>query len=808
MPTTWPADSGVPRFSRIILRSDSVVSKESSLIRGAAVQLPRIKWIGAMRFLFYTALSLVCAVVAAASFIFVALPAGFARDQVVAAVRAKTGRDLHVAGPVTVSFYPTASVVLHDASLSLPDVMSGDSFVKMERLELEMPLLPLFFREVRIARFVLIRPRLNLMVDKKGRRSWDFAGQVPVSASAPVSSGLRGSVPDGSKTAAAADTADAEETVPGPSAAGLEGVSLGELRIEDGTIAYFDELSGSRQRIENIDARVHMAAIQSPVTAEGSLEWNKEALPFTLEIGSLKDIIERRPATLLAGLRGLHGDITFKGNASFTDAIALTGVVDAEATSLSALAEWLGKPVPKLAGLAAATIVARISYQGRKVALDEAQVSLGDATATGSLALDLAGRKPMVQADLKVDRLDLTTYLAKPAGLAKVAGKTADKSADPLDGLVARVNAEVGGGKTAEDPAGVTGTVYDTGGEPWSAESMDLTGLSALNADVKIAFSSFKAGALETGPGKLTANLKERLLKTKLMDVAAFGGKAGAALTVDARQKEPRLEGNIVLRRAELGDVFEASTGSSNLEGPGEIVLSGMSTGASPRKLVMGLMGQGRIDMGRGAIIGIDIAQMFDDLQQGKLAGWRRDPGARTDFDALSASFSITKGKFASDDLSMTGRRLTMTGAGTVDLPSQTVNYGARPVLYAAPVDGAPPRGIEIPVRVTGPWAAPAFAPDLGRIVRNLILDPATALDAASGALSHVQQGAKLKEAIGKLTGGSQANDFAATVTTLAGGTSAEGATPQAPTVADGKPSLIEQLIQQQKQQSIIGAAQ
>lgn len=763
-----------------------------------------------MRILFYVALSLVCALVASASFIYVALPAGFARDQVVAAVRAKTGRELFIAGPVTVSFYPKASVILHDASLSLPEGMSGDPFVRMERLELEMPLLPLFNREVRIERFMLVRPRLHLMVDRKGRRSWDFASTAPIAATSDAAevSGLRGSVVETGKTPEAEVLGAVQ--APAPSAAGLEEVSLGEMLIEDGSIVYFDELSGTRQRVDRIDARVEMAGIRKPVMIDGTLEWQEEPLPFKLEVAALKDLIEHRQSPVVASVTLPNGKAGFKGMAAFTDSLELQGAVDAETSSLSALSLWLGKPVPRLTGIEAVSIKSRLAYIGRKVTLDDAAVVLNDAKIGGTLSLDVAGRKPMVRADLAVDHLDLTPFMPKRAGTGDVAAKAESAAGDEVSGLVERVNAEIGGGaKKSRDKAQITGTVYDGGDDSWSSEPMSVASLAGLNADVKVAFGSLKAGTIETGQGKLAANLKDKLLKTKLQDVAAFGGKAGAVLTVDARQKEPRLEGNVVLRRVELGEVL-AVVGIADLHGQGEISMSGMSTGASPRKLIAGLLGQGRIDMGAGAVTGIDVPMMFDELQTGKLAGWRRDTNARTEFDSLSASFSITKGKLASDDLKVTGRRLTMTGAGIIDLPARTLNYGARPVLFsAATAGGAAPRGIEIPVRITGPWAAPAFAPDLERIARNVLLDPATALNTTQELLGKVPQGAKLKEVIGKLTGGAVGGDFATTVTKALGDDGsvavapAEGGEPAAPVAADGQPSLIQQLINQQKQQSV-----
>ena len=127
----------------------------------------------------YIGLSLVCAAVAAATFLLVITPFDFVREQLVQQVRARTGRDLVISGPTSVSVFPRAAVGLSNVSLSAPSGMGGGPTMVAETLHVEIGLLSLLSRQAAIKRLVLTRPTIELRVDAQGRRSWEFADAAP-----------------------------------------------------------------------------------------------------------------------------------------------------------------------------------------------------------------------------------------------------------------------------------------------------------------------------------------------------------------------------------------------------------------------------------------------------------------------------------------------------------------------------------------------------------------------------------------------------------------------------------------------------
>ena len=128
-----------------------------------------------MRYLFYGLLTLVCLAVAGLTFIFVAGPTDLLRDQLVDAVNARTGRDLTVAGSSSLSIYPQPGLILHDVTLSDPPAMGAAPFVRIARLEIEMPFSALMRQQLVVRKVVLHGAVVDLRADAAGRRNWEFA---------------------------------------------------------------------------------------------------------------------------------------------------------------------------------------------------------------------------------------------------------------------------------------------------------------------------------------------------------------------------------------------------------------------------------------------------------------------------------------------------------------------------------------------------------------------------------------------------------------------------------------------------------
>src|SRR5215469_5514248 len=107
------------------------------------------------------------AVLSGASFL---VSADGAREAVKAQIRAVTGLDPVLRGPVDVSLFPSGTV-------SLGDVVLGEEGGKApplaaDRLIAQLRILPLLMGRIEIASIVLDRPRISVAIAADGRSNW------------------------------------------------------------------------------------------------------------------------------------------------------------------------------------------------------------------------------------------------------------------------------------------------------------------------------------------------------------------------------------------------------------------------------------------------------------------------------------------------------------------------------------------------------------------------------------------------------------------------------------------------------------
>ena len=77
--------------------------------------------------------------------------------------------------------------------------------------------------------------------------------------------------------------------------AGLSALSLGDVRIQGGTVRYGDQRTGATHEVGDIDARIGLKDLGGPLSLAGQLVWAKETLKVDASVFSLRDLVEERP---------------------------------------------------------------------------------------------------------------------------------------------------------------------------------------------------------------------------------------------------------------------------------------------------------------------------------------------------------------------------------------------------------------------------------------------------------------------------------------------------------------------------------
>jgi AsmA protein len=257
--------------------------------------------------------------------------------------------------------------------------------------------------------------------------------------------------------------------------------------------------------------------------------------------------------------------------------------------------------------------------------------------------------------------------------------------------------------------------------EGWSDAPFDLDALGAVDADAKISIGQLTLRTMRLDQSDLTFALKNRVVETTLDEVHLYKGKARGTLTLDSGASPPSLNANIMVDGVSAEDLLKDAAGFGHLAGKGRLTVFLAAKGTSERELVESLDGKVEFSIADGAVIGIDIPTLAHNLGKGNLGKLAIAPTDKTAFSELTSTWTVKQGVAENQDLKVTSDLVGVTGAGRITIPAREIDYTLRPRLASASPDAAAPgaSGIEIPVRMYGPWDDPKFSADLGGALKN-----------------------------------------------------------------------------------------
>ncbi|HXE04124.1 MAG TPA: AsmA family protein [Methyloceanibacter sp.] len=323
------------------------------------------------------------------------------------------------------------------------------------------------------------------------------------------------------------------------------------------------------------------------------------------------------------------------------------------------------------------------TYTGDVWALDGLSARAGETMLRGVVSADLSGAVPEIKASLNGDSLNVDGLL----------GRSAKAAAGPADGA-----------------------------SGWSDAKIDFSGLKAVNAQVNLGVERLSYGTIKAGPIGIRASVAGGKLKLELPNFQLYGGVGTGVLSVDATGKVPVQTFRFSLSNLDAYPFLDDVAAFQRIEGKAAIAIDLAASGANQRAMVSALAGTASFEFNDGAIRGINVAKMVRNLGAATLSGWQSGDAEKTDFASLGASFKIAQGKAQTSDLHLSGPLVRVAGAGTVDLPAQTINLRVDPQVVAS-LEGQGGKndlqGLGVPVAINGPWAAPSIYPDIAGILEN-----------------------------------------------------------------------------------------
>jgi uncharacterized protein involved in outer membrane biogenesis len=361
----------------------------------------------------------------------------------------------------------------------------------------------------------------------------------------------------------------------------------------------------------------------------------------------------------------------------------VAGTVDLRSNSARELASRAGFGLPGDNGFGALAISGSLNSMPQRVAFDNAKIALDGMNGSGNLTLTM-GARPYAKGNFALDRLDLNPYLGGSGGRASSGGAI----------------------------------------PPWSDDAIDASALRAVDADLDFTAGALHAGGLRIGRSVVAFDLSGGKLRATLKEMALYGGNGSGTVTLNGAGAAPEVGMEVSLSGVKAEPLLMDAAGVNRLSGTGNIVLKLAATGRSQRALMNALDGTVQIKLEDGAIKGANLAEIARTIQS-VLSGAALGGPAKTDFAELSASLAVANGVGRNDDLRLLNPFVRLSGAGTVDVANQRLDYRVEPrAVRSSEGQGgkADLRGVGIPFRIKGPWAKLSYSPDLTGVV-NTTLD-------------------------------------------------------------------------------------
>ncbi|WP_422378732.1 AsmA family protein [Roseibium sp.] len=488
-----------------------------------------------------------------------------------------------------------------------------------------------------------------------------------------------------------------EELVAGLDINGTVRVAEGEI----GGLGLASAVGGDPEadRLTNLAMQVELEGLENPISLSGALSWRGEAFSLTGEAATAQ-LLAGNAAPVSVTVKSNRLSAGFNGQASRTGAV--DGAVNLETADLRGLMAWMGQPLGTGGGLNRFKASGIFGVKGDTLSFEETRFTLDDTSGEANGRIVLAG-KPSVTARLDLRELVLDPYLG-----------SASKAS--------------GGSSQGTGSGGASGG-QRSNSQGWSTAPIDFSGLKAIDADFKLTTREIRWDKIKIDQSALSTTIKNGVLTANLENLALYGGKGTGMVTLNGAAATPELSAKFSMNNLNAYPVLRDAADFGWIEGKATINLDVTSRGGSEQALVQGLNGTASYNFADGAIRGINIPKMVRGLSIETLLGWQTNPSAKTDFSSLGASFQIQNGIATTNDLSLIGPLIRMTGKGTTDMPAQRLSWRVEPKIVPTLEGQAPqPRrkgedkkmaGLGVPIVIEGNWNDPRIYPDIKGILEN-----------------------------------------------------------------------------------------
>jgi uncharacterized protein involved in outer membrane biogenesis len=311
------------------------------------------------------------------------IPSDFIAMQISGVVRQKTGRDLRIAGPISLSLLPRLTLAAHNVTLASPKGGFSTDFLTAKAVDLALNSIALLHGEIEIDQLRLTQPTISFEIDKSGERNWIFRS------------------PTTPKTTAASP----------PSSRRAASFAAGDMTLAGGKVTYLDQRKDLQRSASDLNITLSLQSLEGPLSVAGTAAYNGDTVNLRLKVAAPGELRDGRSSAVSLDITSPHESFGFHGTIDGAHPVKASGAVDFKTPSLRDLLAWA-----QVSGasddnrLGPLTVAGNIAADGAKLTLADAAITLDDVTAKGIFVMTRVDGKQ------ELDFNDLAVYGGKATG--------------------------------------------------------------------------------------------------------------------------------------------------------------------------------------------------------------------------------------------------------------------------------------------------------------------------------------------------------------------------------------------------------
>jgi len=597
---------------------------------------------------------------------------------------ARFGRAVTIAGPLQVRGWSrTPTLTLNGLTVGNPPWEPDRPMLKVERVQLQLELLPLLGGHLILRRVQLDHPDIYLHQEKSGRANWTFENNAP--------SKRRASRPANLPT-------------------------MRDLVVDSGSLVLIDELR--RLKIKGTVAAAEQVSGKDskPFRIEAKGTINEK--PFRLDIagGPLQALTPDEPYPFSMAIKAGENQIQSEVKVLKPfDLAQLELDVNAEGRDLAELFYLTQITLPNTPPF---KVRAHISRHGMRIGVRQIAASLGGSDVGGKVDIDASTKRPLVKADLLSRHLLLKDFAAITGSKAQT---TALATSQP--GSVAPA------GKEQSDTA--AHRLFPTA-------RLQVERVRAIDADVHFRATSIEAGTVPFTQVSLHLKLDDSVLTFEPLRFDMAQGSIAGNVHIDARSQPPKVRADFHAEDIQLAQFRGKGANAvppidglldarAVIEGTGDSVHAVMSDASGTFSVIVP---QGDVRSAFAELTGVDVAEGIGLLV--------KKPDDRAAIRCGVAQFGVESGTAHVQNIVFDTQNVLIKGGGQVYLGSEKLDMT---------IQGQPKKirvvRVRAPVEIGGQLLKPSFKLETGHLLKQGAIGAAlgTVLSPVAAILAFVDPG-------------------------------------------------------------------